>query len=152
MQSDGADRNVIVCKYLNYQYRRNNILYTIRIPLVHIYLKSSNIEFETVGLVDSGATQTLIPKEIADTLQLDYKEETVDVEGAGATFPTRMAILARLKLLKNVTPFDSYTRIKVLVPERDGTLPYVILGRDYVFRRFDITFHENRQKMTFRKI
>jgi len=30
-------------------------------------------------------------------------------------------------------------------------LPYVVLGRNYLFKRFDITFYENRHKMSFQR-
>jgi len=109
------------------------------------------LSLETVGLVDTGATQSLIPREIAEVLMLEYEEGEGEVWGAGGVFTAQLAKLKKLVLLKNVTPFASFLEVKVLVPEREGILPYAILGRDYTFKRFDITFHEKRQKMTFTK-
>jgi len=99
--------------------------------------------------VDTGATETLIPREIASLLALEYEKGEAEVTGAGGTFPAQVARLKRLVLLKNVTPFAEFPQIRVIVPKPEGILPYVVLGRDYVFKRFDITFHENRQKLTF---
>ena len=106
--------------------------------------------FETDALVDSGATSTLIPKEMADLLpSLEYEEPGVEVTGAGSRFSARQAKLKRITLIKNVTPFANFVEVKVLIPDSEGILPYVILGRDFVFRRFDITFYERRRKITF---
>lgn len=36
------------------------------------------------------------------------------------------------------------------VPTEEKRIPYVILGRDSVFRTYDITFRENAQRTVFR--
>jgi len=118
--------------------------------MVHVRLESLSEIFETNALVDSGATGTLIPKEMADLLpSLEYEEASAEVTGAGSKFSARQAKLKRITLIKNVTPFASFVEIKVLIPDSEGILPYVILGRDLVFHRFDITFHERRRRITF---
>jgi hypothetical protein len=55
-------------------------------------------------------------------------------------------------LMKNVAPFATFTATRAWVPEREGMIPYDILGRDTVFSRLAVTFHEGRQKMTFRRL
>lgn len=143
-------RRTITCKYLAYTYRgRNGSPRVIRLPLVHLYLESSEVATETVGLVDTGATRTLIPLELAEILSLRYEEGEAETVGAGGTFLCRIAKLRKLMLLKNVTPFATFTDVEILVPAREGILPHVILGREYVFHKFDITFQEKRRKMTF---
>jgi hypothetical protein len=121
-------------------------------------MKSPVADYETIALVDSGASKTIVPLDFAEILSLDYlnmrdgslmKSETV---GAGATFYCNTGILQKLVVKKQTTPFCTLTNVQVLVPENKGVLDYVILGRDYVFNRFDITFHENRQKITFTRI
>lgn len=118
--------------------------------MVHIRLESLVEKFETNALVDSGATSTLIPKEMAELLpSLRYEEQNTEVGGAGGTFYSKQTTLKRITLIKNITPFANFVQVKVLVPDCEGVLPYVILGRDLVFHRFDVTFHERRQKITF---
>ena len=152
MSDSIAGKKAFVCKYLSYSYRaKDGSVAAIRLPLVHIRIKSSETELETIGLVDTGATKTLIPKELAEILLLKCEREA-EVTGAGGIFISREAKLKRLLLMKNVTPFATFVETKVLVPDSKDALPYVILGRDHVFKRFDITFHENRQKMTFTKL
>ncbi len=148
----GTDYRGVVCKYLVYEYRRGgSVVARIRLPLVQIYLKSRKADSSTIALVDSGATRTMMPRELSEVLSLEFQEGRVETEGAGGRFYSDIARLERLSIMKNVTPFCTLVGIEVLVPERPGILPYVVLGRDYFFNRFDITFHERRQKMAFRK-
>ena len=157
--SDRDEDRTVVCKYLIYSYRtKDGRVHTLRLPLVNLYLKSTTADYETIALVDSGATKTIIPLDLGEILSLQYekakdgsllKSETV---GAGATFFCNTAILQRLVIKKHTTSFCMLTNVQVLVPENRGVLDYVILGRDHVFNRFDITFHERRQKITFTRI
>jgi hypothetical protein len=69
---DPEDRTT-VSKYLSYTYmEKNGKPKTIRLPPVHIYLKSRTIDTETVALLDTGATKTILLKEYADILALGY--------------------------------------------------------------------------------
>ena len=42
--------------------------------------------------------------------------------------------------------------VAVHIPKEEGKLPYVILGRDHVFPKFDIAFHESSRKFTFTRV
>ncbi len=125
---------------------------------MNIYLKSNVADYETIALVDSGATRTIIPKDFAEILSLGYlmnpdgKRVRSETIGAGAVFYCNKAVVQRLAVKKHTTPFCTPTNIQALVPENKGVLDYVILGRDYLFKRFDITFHESRQQMSFTRI
>lgn len=147
--------NKIVCKYLSYLFTSNGESHYIRLPLVHTVLESRTDRIATDGLVDSGATATFIPREIADTISLlpsGQLTSPMEATGAGGRFPTIPVKLKRLTLIKNVSPFCECVETPVLVTEEEGRLPYVILGRDHVFRRFNITFMENRRKFMFERI
>jgi hypothetical protein len=158
--SNRDEDRTVVCKYLIYSYKtkKDGITHNPRLPLVNIYLKSATADYDTIALVDSGATRTIIPLDLAEILSLQFERVKdgslwkAETEGAGATFYCNAAILQRLVIKKHTAPFCSLTNIHVLVPENRSVLPYVVLGRDYVFNRFDITFHETRQKITFTRI
>lgn len=118
--------------------------------MVHVRIEAPEEDIETDALVDSGATRTLIPREISEILpSLEYQGRIGEVTGAGGIFTTKVTRLKRLVLIKDVTPFATFEQVEVLVPEHEGILPYVVLGRDYVFRRFDVVFHERRKKISF---
>lgn len=145
---------LITCKYLYFNYReRDGTIRTIQLPLLHISIVSAlEEEFRTIGLVDTGATSTLMPKEIADVLMLEREERNVEVTGAGGIFYSKPVTLRKLILFKDGSSFATWWNIKVLVPEDENVLPYMILGRDHLFKRFNVTFYEKRRKMAFEKI
>jgi len=147
----------IVCKYLSYRFtERDGSTRYIQLPLVHVILESRVDKIGTDALVDSGSTTTFVPKEIADAISLVPSGSTevvrAEAAGAGGRFPTDVVHLKRLTLIKNVTPFAQCVEILVHVPREEGRIPYTILGRDHVFPKFDITFHEKRRKFTFTRI
>lgn len=120
----------------------------ILLPLIHVELASEAEKLTTIGLLDSGATLSFIPYVIADILELiPENPESIDVETAGGSVEFFPVTLKKLSLLAGGKIFSEFPNIQVLVPsqpERD--IPYTILGRDYVFKRFHITFRENIKK------
>jgi len=96
-------------------------------------------------------------KEHAEILGLTFDkdkeghERKTETQGAGSSFNCRLATIQRIAVMKNVLPFCVLRDVKVRVPESYDIFPYVILGRDYVFKRFDVTFHEGRHKLSFTK-
>jgi len=134
-----------MCRYLYYKLATGRM---ILLPLIQVELVSEKEKFTTIGLLDSGATDTFIPYEMADILELIPETPTsnpVETPGGKANFfPVR---LKRLSLMAGGAIFSDFPNIAVLAPsqvERD--LPYVVLGRDSVFKRFHITFKENIKK------
>jgi len=115
-----------------------------------VRLVSRDVSLTTIGLVDSGATVTFIPTQLADILKLP-KEEPQDVTGAGGKFRAYKAIISKLEILKRKRVFASFKEVPILVPENPSAIPYVVLGRDYLFPRFRITFIEKKQRMIFRR-
>jgi hypothetical protein len=144
--------DTITCKYLPYSFGDKFIF----LPLIHIYVKAEG-EMETVALVDSGATRTFIPYEIADAIGLlpeDRRDRDNlskgETRAAAGTFNTYIVKLPMLRAIKGTHTFDEFRNIDVHVPQtEDIALPHAILGRDHLFKRFDITFQERRQKVTF---
>src|SRR3989442_4109963 len=130
---DTADH--ITCKYLMYPYGSK----LIRLPLVHIHLKEKN-EIQTDALVDSGATATVVPNELADLIGLlpegdeaQEKAKKGEATGASAAFPTYILRLAELRVIKGSHVFDTLREIDVHVPRTSNIkIPYVVLGRNYL--------------------
>lgn len=121
----------------------------ILLPLIHVELVSATEHFTTTALLDSGATLSFIPYEMAEILGLipTTKPTPIPVSTAGGTsrfFPVR---LERLSLLVGGKIFSDFSDVSVLVPTRpEHDLPYVILGRDTIFTRFHVTFKEKVKK------
>lgn len=148
---------VIECPYLHYPWRRKDGVRWVKLPTVETYLRSGEAEFTSFALVDSGAIASFIQKEEADLLGLkpqkdaSGKEVTAEAEGAGGEFKCYEVVVPELTVRKNGVPFQSYRGRQVLVPEKAETLPYSILGRDTIFKHFDITFRENNKLIVFKR-
>ncbi len=119
-----------------------------RLPLLHVRLLGpgpGGASFTTIALIDSGATATFIPPELAEAVALRKVEEDVPAQGAGGTFANDLYEY-RIDLLKN----DRVTltlRGVAHVPREKDRIPYVVLGRDNLFLIYDITFRDQRQRV-----
>jgi predicted aspartyl protease len=107
-----------------------------------------------MALVDSGATTTFIPTEFAEMLELSNVEDEkneVDAHGAGGHFKTWLTHLDMVEFIKGASVVAEFRNMRVLVPTDPDAIPYVVLGRDHIFRSFDITFRERTQRTVFRQ-
>jgi hypothetical protein len=116
---------------------------------MRVELVSETETISTTALLDSGATLSFIPYEIAEILDVIPQEQTpIDVETAGGPshfFPVR---LKKLSVFAGGEILSDFIHPTVLVPtDRGNDLPYAILGRDLFFKRFHITFMEKRKKV-----
>jgi hypothetical protein len=134
----------VKCRYLDYRLPNSRVIF---LPVIHVELTSETQEFTAIGLLDSGATTSFIPYEIAEILEILPKQRRcIEVETAGGPCGFFSVTLKKLSLLAGGRKYSEFPDINLLVPAPEKDLPYVILGRDYVFKRFHITFKENIQK------
>ncbi len=122
----------------------------IRLPTIPVTFYGHNGKsLDIVGLLDSGADVTTIPKEIGELLDLDMSSNKTEIRGIGGKLSAAMDTI-RLRI-KNA--HESYTvSIPVMIPLVDlETVPEILLGRKGIFDRFDICFKEKDQKIIFRK-
>ena len=143
-----SSRSPLTFRYLRYRLSSGRI---ILLPLIHVELESETERLTTIGLLDSGATLTFIPFEIADILGvIPDKPKFQNVTTAGGIVPFFKVRIKRLSLLSGGKIFSDFRNLMVLVPSRERDLPYVILGRDTVFKRFHTTFKENIKKFVIK--
>jgi hypothetical protein len=117
--------------------------------MVHVRLASGQASVGTIGLIDSGSTTTFIPFEFAEMLSLPKVKEDSAV-GAGGKF---QAFITKVDIyiMKGSAPIVGFKDFPAYVPYNPEAIPYVVLGRDSVFKFFDITFRENKQRIIFRR-
>jgi hypothetical protein len=119
---------------------------SIRLPLLHVRLSHADASLRTIGLVDSGSTTTFIPLELAEMLSLPIEKEEQAV-GAGGRFQNTIRKV-NISLLKGVrTPVATFRNFPAYVPTEEDRIPYVVLGRDSIFRKFDVIFRERQQRV-----
>lgn len=138
-------RTAVTCRYLSYTLPNGA---HIRLPMVHVRLSHGDLSLSTIGLIDSGSTTTFIPLELAEILSLPTEKQESAI-GAGGSFDNTIRRV-NIALLKGRTTFAEFSNFPAYVPTDPDRVPYVVLGRDSVFREFDITFRENKQRFILR--
>ena len=120
--------------------------------MLHVRLMHGDRSMKSVGLIDSGATTNFIPRELADLLELDLSRTPKDAIGAGGAFSSIESRIDKVVLLKGMnSAYDEFQNLFTYVPVQPHTLPYMILGRENLFRRYDIKFHEREEKVTLKR-
>lgn len=118
----------------------------IRVKLVH------NDEIvRSVALVDSGATTTFIPRKFIDTLGSDLVKNDNVVGGIGGRSKYPSTKIEQMLLIKKTDlMYGEFKNLTAYVLDYD-TIPYIILGRDTIFKTFAIEFIENQEKIILRR-
>lgn len=136
-------RTPIKCRYLVYRFHGRPIF----LPLIHVRLVSESNAISSIGLVDSGSTVTFLPYELAELLDLPHLLEDTESIGAGGPFSTFIAKLHRLQLIKGTKIISNFVDLQVHVPTEPDRIPYVILGRNSIFDRFEVIFQEKKNTL-----
>jgi hypothetical protein len=118
--------------------------------MLHVRILTEKNTLQTVALVDSGSTTTFVPTDMAEILGLTVDPSKSDTAiGAGGEFRTIKFDLT-IQLLKGGIAFDEFKDWPVTVPVNREAIPYVVLGRDSVFLRYDVTFRERQRRTILR--
>lgn len=141
-------RGTFTCKYLSFYDPKLKKLF--RLPLVHIRIKHNGSSIRTDALIDSGATGTFIPIELAEILGVEKPDKTDEAVGAGGVFPTYTSKIGEIEVLKGSSVFCRMRDFTVSIPVNPDALPHSVLGRDSIFWHNDITFRERRKHTIFR--
>ena len=108
-------RGTFTCKYLSFYDPR--LKRKFHLPLVHIRLKHNGNAIRTDALVDSGATATFIPIELAEVLDMKIPDECHDAVGAGGAFPTYQSEITTLEILKGLRVFCRMHNFPITIPK-----------------------------------
>ena len=133
--------------YLSYVYHG----IPLKLPAVHVRLinPKNNKSVRSFALVDSGATVSFVPLEFAQMIDLELGEES-SATGAGGDFATNLSVV-KIQVVKGAS-IQYQDEIQVHIPQEEGKIPYIVLGRNSIFLYFDITIRENKQDIVFRRI
>jgi len=115
-------------------------------PLIPITI-SGKVKLDIMGILDTGSDMTIIPKEIAEIIGIEY---TKDNEVSGISGVRVKAREGKINIVfgkgREVYSFN----IPVLVPEKEGLS--IIIGRLGFFDQFKIIFSETEKKIIFKKV
>jgi len=137
-------------KYLSFRTASSPSL-VFKLPLVNIRIQHNGIAYKTLALIDSGATTTFLPTDAIGILNMDPKE-TGHVTGAGGTFEAWKDHVDLIQVCKGSHIYCEMKHVPVQFPRNGGAVPYAVLGRDSIFKKCDVTFREDDQKVVFKHI
>ncbi len=141
------DKRTVRIKYMPFNYKGVNRF----LPMVHICLKHNGYDIPSIALIDSGATSTFIPLSLAELLEIELKNPNNNVSGAGGSFQSYITPIERISVIKGTTALTEFENITVRIPSEKDGIPFVVLGRDSIFLRFDIKFQENIQQIQLQR-
>ena len=104
---------------------------------------------QVVALLDSGADNTVIPKDLAETLGLkesEFESETGGIGGKVKVKKTRFSFI--LKGSRENYPLSVPA---LVLQDRNADIP-LLLGRHGFFEHFHITFKQDEEKVILKKI
>ena len=119
----------------------------VKTPSIPIYFKgNSSLRMNVIALVDSGADCSVIPKGLAEILNLGLTGPKQDSFGFGGKIE---CVESHIQILLSQNHEKHEFKIPVLVSS-DDSCP-IILGRNKFFNKFKITFDSKHQKLILKK-
>ena len=100
--------------------------------------------YDFTGLIDSGSDAIVIPKEIAEALELETIDKTELAQLDGSKIPCDISKI-ELEFGKGHTIHKFNSRVLI------SDTPRIILGRNGFFNQFIITFDEDKGLVSFKK-
>lgn len=112
----------------------------IRLPLLQVRLAFAANGTDVVGLVDTGATDCLFDRDVADDLGITLADSDVTREYFGVAGQSVVGHIHMIRL--RIQGFSEW--IELEVGFIDAKLPYQILGQAGFFDNYEITFKRYR--------
>ena len=106
------------------------------VPFVPITLYHGGYELEWAGLVDSGATTSVLPYDLGDQLGLVWEEQTLPVELGGVYCDTQ----AFSVLIRGEIPGFQAVALGFAWIDKTSDEARLLLGQMNFFQRFKVTF------------
>jgi predicted aspartyl protease len=118
----------------------------IRLPLLQVRLSSGTNRSDVVGLVDTGATDCLFDRDVADALGITLADSDIQREyfGVGG-----QSVFGHIHLIRfQIQGFSEW--VKIEVGFIDAKLPYQLLGQSGFFDNYEISFQRYRGRFEIR--
>jgi len=136
---------------LSFNYHRlpNKKGVDIRTPSIPVVLKGeSKTQIKVYALIDSGADISVIPKSLAEFLNLDLSGETDISYGIGGEIKVKKT---RMQITIEKVHEEEYSYNIPVQVILSGEEPPIILGRKGFFDNFVVTIDETNKKIRLKK-
>ncbi len=128
----------IVVSYSPYEGGRTPIC----LPMLDVVMSRKNNTLKISGLVDSGSNITIVPLHVAQLLDIELKDQDDSVMGVGGSVTMHLAKVDGFTIIEEKMTLAEFDDQVVRVSATKNTADFIILGRNSIFRRFDIKFQE----------
>lgn len=121
----------------------------VYVPAIPVRLIGQKDTIEVIGLLDSGADFSLIPRDMAEILGLNLSGKPEKIGGINGDCK---AIKTKVQI-RIGNQHENYTfPIKVFViPDIDDEVP-MLVGRNGFFKQFKITFNEAMNTISLKRV
>ena len=119
----------------------------IKRPVVPLILRGNKNSIEVLGYLDTGSDVSLISKDFADLIGINYFEQT---EIFGITGDEMEVDIGNVNIIVGKRSEKYNFTIPTLITRKEDS--QVIIGRKGFFDQFKITFIESEKKVTFKKL
>ena len=134
----------------NYHKLPNKKGVDIRTPTIPITLKGrAETDIQVYALIDSGADVSIIPKALAEFLDLDLSGETHVSYGIAGEIKVKES---RMQVTLKKNHEETHTYIIPVQVILTGEEPPIILGRRGFFDKFVISIDEGKKKIKLKKV
>lgn len=119
-------------------------------PFIPIYVTNKfGKTMKVIALIDSGADNSVIPKDLAEILGLKEEHTESETGGIGGKVKVRKSRLGfRIKGVRESYSLD----VPSLILQNPNADVPLLLGRHGFFEQFHITFKQNEEKIILKKI
>lgn len=136
---------------LNYNYHQlpNKKGQNVKTPTIPVILKGRSVtSIEVRALIDSGADVSVIPKALAEFLDLDLSGETDKSYGLSGEVNVKNTKM-EISLGKGHEQYTFKIPVQVILT---GEEPPIILGRNGFFDKFIVSINEPNQKIKLKRV
>ena len=122
----------------------------IRRPIIPLQFNLKDDTPVTVaGLLDSGSDVILIPKDIAESLELNISKKTNEIDGVGGKVKVAKSRI-RVRLEDGKRVYRIPHTLEVNVQLSGNVFDDILIGRVPFFEEFIIEFNENAKRVRLR--
>lgn len=119
----------------------------VKTPSIPILLEGKE-KFETIALLDSGADISAISLSIAEILGLDLNNEKTSAYGIGGRVDS-IETRVNITIEKGHEHYTFQIPVKVILGDYDFP---ILLGRAGFFDKFVISFDQNQEKVSLKRV
>jgi predicted aspartyl protease len=118
-------------------------------PTIPVTLMGPDDSIDIVAILDSGADISVLPLEVGEQLGLDLTKNRSPCGGIGGEVDTAEDHV-RIRPAQGHENYTFDIPVKVVL-DSSSSIP-VLLGREGFFEKFEITFDENREKISLKRV